>query len=117
LLYIGKADDQTFGKRIAQEKWCDHKNIEVYVGRLAGRTKVSAKEWSERIDKTEKLLIYSHAPAYNTSNTRTVPERKVLSNHIFNWDQYRSLFPEVSGGRYTSKFDHISDDHIYTVSD
>jgi len=118
LLYIGKADYQTFGQRISQEGWNyneDHKNIEIYVGRLASHKSVSREEWSARIDQAEKLLIYSHAPAYNTQNTKSLPEATVLKNHIFNWESKRDLFPEISGFRYTSRFDHISENQIITT--
>ncbi len=117
LLYIGKADDQTFGQRISQEGWDineDYKNIEIYVGRLASQQMITPKEWSERIDQAEKLLIYSHAPAYNTQNTRSLPEQNLLNIHILNWDCRRDLFPEVSGRMYTSKYDHISEQKIIT---
>lgn len=118
LLYIGKAVDQTFGQRISQENWEeteDGENIEIYVGRIASRKTISSKDWDEVIDKAEKLLIFAHAPAYNTQNTRSLPERRVMENRIFNWDRQRDLFPEVSGYRYTSRFDHIWDEHIVTT--
>lgn len=117
LLYIGQAISQTFGLRIRQESWElneDHENIEIYVGRLASKNSVTIDDWNKRIDQAEKLLIYAHSPAYNTQNTRSLPEDYILKNKIFNWNSKRDLFPEVSGSRYTSKFDHISEDHIMT---
>jgi len=117
LLYIGLANDQTFGVRLNQEGWLygtDPYNVQFYVGRLAGRRAVTYEEWGERIKQAEKLLIYAHLPAFNTSNTKSIPEAYVLRNRVFNWGAYRSLFPEVSGDRYTSRFNHICEEHIYS---
>ena len=117
LLYIGQANKQTFGVRLGQEEWWleerDPKNIEFYLGRFAGQKSVSDEEWEKRIDQAEKLLIYAHQPVYNISNTNSIPEEYVSNSHIFNWGSHRDLFPEVSGKRYTSKYDHISEDNIY----
>lgn len=116
LLYIGKANHQTFGVRISQEGWnfeYDPYNIEIYVGRLAGRKKVTEDSWSEFIDVAEPLLIHAHNPIYNSKNVYSIPEEKVSKIHIHNWNSYRDLFPDVSGMRYTSKFDNITEDDIY----
>lgn len=118
LLYLGMAQAQTFGKRISQEGWLDRTdglNIEVYVGRLAGRNKIAEEAWEELIDHAEKLLIYSHLPALNTQSTKSLPEENVMSHRIYNWGAHRDLFPEVSGYRFTSKFAHIGEEHIYRV--
>ncbi|MDI6616165.1 MAG: hypothetical protein QME27_05580 [Syntrophaceae bacterium] len=118
LLYIGKAIDQTFGQRISQENWQnteDGENIEIYIGRLASQKQLTCDEWDAKIDQAEKLLIFAHAPAYNTQNTRSLPEPNVMNNRIFNWNCQRDLFPEVSGNRYTSRFDHILEEHIITT--
>jgi len=118
LLYIGKADSQTFNTRLKQEGWeyeVDNKNIQFYVGRLANEGIITDSNWSKFIDQAEKLLIHAHKPAYNTSNTRALPFGYIKDVHVFNWDSSRSLFPEVSWGRYTKKFDHITEDHIITA--
>lgn len=117
LLYIGQANSQVFSKRLKQENWLyenDPYNTQFYVGRLAGHKFVSEEEWGKKIDQAEKLLIFSHLPCYNTSNTKSIPEEHVLSNHIYSWGSYRSLFPEVSGKRYTSNFDHIWEERVYS---
>lgn len=120
LLYIGMAQNQTFGTRLSQERWderTDPGNTQIYLGRLAGKNKISNDTWEDLIEQAEKLLIYAHLPAMNTQNTKSLPEEKVLGNRIFNWDSHRDLFPEVSGNRFTSRFDHINaDDHIYDDS-
>lgn len=117
LLYIGQANMQTFGVRLRQEEWTygtDPSNVQFYVGRVAGQKKITEDDWGTKIDIAEKLLIYAHLPVFNTSNTKSVPEKIVLQSRVFNWDSYRSLFPEVSGSRLTSKYDHIYDGHIYS---
>jgi len=119
LLYIGQAINQTFGVRIFQESWTsneDSENIEIYVGRLASQKSITEDEWNRRIDQSEKLLIYAHSPAYNTQNTRSIPDAYILKNHIFNWNSRRDLFPEVSGCRYTSKFDHLTETKIININ-
>lgn len=119
LLYIGQAISQPFGVRIAQESWHlneDQENIEIYVGRLASQKPITNDEWNNRIDQAEKLLIFAHSPAYNTQNTRSLPEAYILKNNVYNWESKRDLFPEVSGYRYTSKFDHISENQIITTT-
>ena len=105
LLYIGKAQQQTFGVRIPQHvKWAfnrDAGNVKVYLGRLGGNKQVDSQSWSEQIDSAEKLLIYSHKPAYNSSNINTMSQIDI-NTHIFNWGSYRSLADEVSAFRFFS---------------
>jgi hypothetical protein len=116
LLYIGKANKQTFGVRISQEGWdfeYDPDNIELYVGRLAGKRKITDELWEEMIDIAEPLLIHAHNPIYNNKNVYTIPEEKIANIHIHNWNSFRDLFPDVSGMRYTSKFDNITEEDIY----
>ncbi len=105
LLYIGQADRQKLGVRIPQhEKWIynqDSENVRVYVGRLGGNCAVSDENWSYQINMAEKLLIFTHKPAYNSSNINTIPNIP-LDIHVLNWCNYRSLMPEVSAFRYLS---------------
>lgn len=116
LLYIGKADRQTFGERISQEEWDfieDPQNTQIYIGQFAGKGNIGNDEWSDLIDLSEKLLIYANNPIFNHSNTLSIPEEKLIDLHIFNWSSYRDLLPEVSGKRHTSKFSDITEDDIY----
>lgn len=121
LLYIGLAQVQTFGKRISQESWkkdnvSDHKNIQVYVGRLARRNnKITNDEWNTLIEHAEKLLIYAHQPVSNTQNTKSLPEADVSAYRIYNWNSHRDLFPEVSGSRFT-QFGHINEENIFDLA-
>ena len=50
LLYIGKADEQTFGVRLKQEDWIynqDSQRVKFYVGRLAGASTPDDITWSK----------------------------------------------------------------------
>jgi len=119
LLYIGKAEQQTFGVRIAQESWQfnrDAGGIQIYVGRLAGEAIVSDEQWSRDIDLAEKLLIYAHAPAANARNLSTIPHALLMHVHVLNWGRHRDLMTEVSGARWTSKYDDIPSYTIYRMA-
>ena len=108
LLYIGKADYQTLGKRISQENWLytnDSNNHKIYIGRLHGIQPTNEELWSTYIDLAERLLIYSHKPAYNARSIASFPEKELQLIHILNWGDHRSLLPEVSGLRWTGKLD------------
>ncbi len=104
LLYIGQATYQTFGVRILQHtKWGyvqDENELKIYVGRFAGNEEISDKEWSEQISVAEKLLIFTHSPALNSSNINTVSNDIPLETHVYNWGNRRNLLPEVSAFRY-----------------
>lgn len=108
LLYLGKAQEQTFGKRLSQEKgWqynSDADRVQVYVGRFGGHDDPESDDtWSKIIDISEKLMIYAHAPALNSKNVNGLDHNAVRSIHILNWGNVRSLLPEVSGQRWTNE--------------
>ncbi|WP_172370441.1 hypothetical protein [Sporosarcina jiandibaonis] len=105
LLYIGKSDFQTLGKRISQEGWLDtnaSNNTKVYVGRLHGLQKPTNEMWSKDIDLAERLLIYVHKPAYNSRSISSLPDSELQNIHILNWGHHRDILPELSGLRWTS---------------
>lgn len=119
LLYIGKADLQTFGTRLSQESWNFHNQdsskLMVYVGRLAGYTDCPNEEdWSNQIALVERLLIYSHWPAGNSSGLNVRFGVDLYPIHILNWGQYRDLLPEVSGSRYSTQYDSEENYKVYT---
>jgi hypothetical protein len=110
LLYIGKVSyHQTFANRLSLEKknWEEDENfesLEIYVGKLYGSQTPEYKEWSKQIDMAEKLLICSHSPAYNFSRKGPLKDPDLQDVFIYNWDEFKSLLPEVSGARWTNKF-------------
>lgn len=111
LLYIGKACKRTFAARLPEEtdfwRWHrDRQRLSVYVGRLSGWSGTpSNAEWEQQIDRAEKLLILAHTPAYNAQKNIDRSNPRLQEFHVLNWGCHRSLLPEVSGWRYTSKFD------------
>ncbi|MBL0381331.1 MAG: hypothetical protein JKP90_17180 [Desulfofustis sp. PB-SRB1] len=113
LIYIGKAEDQTFSKRITQEDWSywhdDSKNIEIYVGRVADKISVESEEIKRRISISEKLLIFAHCPVYNTSNSKGVYRDVEKEYHVLNWGKKRDIFPEVSAMRFSCHNEYISE--------
>jgi hypothetical protein len=113
LLYIGKAQEETFFMRLYPDREYWQKHCGIYLGRLAGDKTPHNEEWSRQIDLAEKLLIYSHSPAYNSSNIASIPDNALRDVHIFNWFEHRDLLPEVSGGRWTTKFNEIPGYDIY----
>ncbi len=115
LLYIGKATKQTFAKRISQEVWEHNQNcksIQIYVGRLLINENISFTSFEALIDKAEKMLIYTHSPAMNSSNILNISKDKAKLKEfenirVFNYDSYRSLMSEVSGGYWIREFEYM----------
>lgn len=110
LIYIGKADRQTFGQRLSQETWGefnqDASRVKVYVGRLNGYNGTPAEDdWSKQISVVERLLIYAHWPAANSSGLNVKFDGAFHDLHVLNWGTYRDLLPEVSGARYSDLYD------------
>lgn len=119
LLYLGRAVQQTFGKRLSQEFWNYHNQdstrVAVYVGRLSGYDGTpNDKTWADQISMVERLLIYSHWPAGNSSGLNVKFGEDLHNVHVLNWGKYRDLLPEVSGARYSNRY--ASDDNYAEYS-
>ena len=96
LLYIGKTEKQSFGKRLRQERWAEHQaangDVQIFLGRVL----------RDKIDRVERLLIIAHLPALNAKDIRNLEE--TLNNiHVLNWGNRGALLPEVSGARWSCK--------------
>ncbi|MCQ4241913.1 hypothetical protein [Stutzerimonas stutzeri] len=107
LIYIGKADIQTFGARLSQHHWhyTNQDKLTVYVGRLHGYGDTPADtQWSQQIAHVERLLIYSHWPAGNSSGLNVQLRDDFHYIHVLNWGKFRDLLPEVSGARYSNMY-------------
>ncbi len=110
LLYIGKASERTFSSRFKEHKdyWLGddgrESNTRIYVGRLCGKQTPGNKDWSKLIGIAEELLIFSHWPAGNSSGLNKIKDEDFYDIHILNWGDRRDLLPEVSGYRWTDKF-------------
>lgn len=118
LLYVGLASAQYFGRRIPQEEqWLfnrDAGRVEVYVGRMSGSKTPPDEIWARDIKLAERLLIYSHSPPMNTQKSLGSLETDLRYVHVLNWGRHRDMLPEVSGARWTSRFDDIPDYHQFS---
>lgn len=121
LLYIGRAERQTFGPRLPQEQWwLDHHDagrLRIYIGRIAGKFTPSDEIWNLQIILAERPLIFSHSPAYNTQKNLGGLDADPHHVHVFNWGCYCDLLPEVSGTRWTGKLGPLSDYRHFKTDD
>jgi len=107
LLYIGKTTD-TFKKR-ALEHWHPDRRImenlpKFYFGVLKADFKADfhVENFNDLLRRVEKLLIYVHAPAYNSQfiSGDSINLQNVSDLIIYNWGQHHSLLTELSGARW-----------------
>jgi hypothetical protein len=106
LLYVGKAECQTFGVRIAQEGWWDNRdagNVQIYVGRLGGVQQPTPEGFAQLVDQVESLLIYAHGPACNAAKLKSLSAQLPASLRVLNWGCFRDLMPEVSAERWNGQ--------------
>ena len=113
LLYIGITTDQSFSKRLQGRVWKDDNfdvnNIEIYLGKLVdGTKKIQSVIEKEMIKNAEALLIYTHAPAKNSSNILSVDVSKIKNIRIQNYGNFRSLMPEISGNYWIEDLDNYT---------
>lgn len=101
LLYIGKAVKQTFSQRLSQHNWhlWVSSPVQLYLGRIFAEEEIPESEWESRISLAEKVLIYSHSPAFNTSNLNKIADSNTQA-HVYNWGRRKSLLPEASVKRW-----------------
>jgi len=115
LIYIGQASRQTFSTRLF-ERWefvesCASPHS-IRIGRLVKSSQqMDLLEWDEdrkihMIELCERLLLHSHAPAFNKQNNCGLYDINTKENniHIFNWGDFGDLLPEVSSYRYSFKY-------------
>lgn len=99
LLYIGKAEKQTFSKRILdhflKEDWYGTEKI--YLGRLGGKSDeaISFSEWNEYIDYSESKFIQFCQPAWNSSKLSGNKKPSFGDAIIFNNGKQLSAIPRV----------------------
>lgn len=118
LLYVGKASEQTFGTRLSQHDWIAHNQdssrIQIYLGRLHTYADTPVfEEWSRQISIVERLLIFAHTPAGNSSGLNVSLDDDVQAVHVLNWGQFRDLMPEVSGVRYSARYSSYQNYRAY----
>ncbi len=99
LVYIGKAQEQTFATRINQhwEGWLKWENdVIVRLGRLAAadyRANDNWQEWGQLLSDSEKLSVFWHTPPYNSHYITGYYGREL---QIQNWGNRGSLLSEYS---------------------
>ncbi len=113
LLYLGKAEKQTFGIRIRQHNWelWTSGIISLYVGRIASKTPLIKEDWHLQISLAEKIILQSHNPSFNSSNLNTIGYRGE-DTRILNWGKRKLLLPEVSMSRWEGEYsigNHLRD--------
>lgn len=90
LLYIGKAQERSFGQRLRehQNEWTEWEasGVTAYLGRLGGTTVMTKDrwpEWEDQIARAERLLIYFCSPPYNSSGVKTFSSMRptMVLNH------------------------------------
>lgn len=71
LLYIGRARERTFQRRLEehQRDWLSQEEgVTVRLGRLRQGDYGRGPGWQKLVEEAEALLIYWHAPPYNSAN-------------------------------------------------
>jgi len=96
LIYIGKADQQTFAKRVGQHGWTNWEasDVQIYIGQLGGNKNIDNETWGQLIDTSERLLVNYCAPPYNTQYLNSYGN--ITDTIVFNFDKKNRLPSEVS---------------------
>ena len=117
LLYIGKAERQTFGARLAQPHSMPYcypiERTSVYFGRLAGALAPDDEPWNQQIVFAESLLIFAHRPAWNSQMNFQKLDTHLRDVHVINWGDCRSLMAEVSGARWCATRNDVPGWHTF----
>ena len=96
LLYIGKAEQQTFGVRIPQhrnEDWWGSE--EIYIGRIGSDRIPSIKDWDEEIDYSETKMIQYCLPSWNASKLNNYKSASFGEAIIVNEGVRLKAFPRI----------------------
>ena len=112
LLYIGRAMDVTFGVRIRRHNFGGWGAADIFVGRLCGREQPDDQTWGLQIKRAERLLIFAHAPPWNSQGIDNYGD--VGNLQILNWGNREQLLAEVSTTRWSAVDSRKpSDFHVY----
>lgn len=116
LLYIGKAQEQTFATRLTQEFWSfvesSIRPTHIRLGRICKSNKTEenlgwdVKRWRELIGIAERILIKSHPPAINKQENSGmfISEFDMENFLIINSEDYGRLLPEISTLRISYRY-------------
>jgi hypothetical protein len=113
LLYIGKAAQKTFSKRMKGHYDFDAYNLtRIHLGYFCEIDDIDPQNWEDAISEVEPILIKAHMPPLNGTGVKNLlgsPEQNIL---VFNWGEKGRLFQEVSNLR-CSGFYHNSDTYNF----
>ena len=106
LLYIGKAQDQTYSARLKNHPDFNENHIStfrrIHLAYFCELDDMNYDKWKNYIDLTEKLLINAHFPAFNSQNIKSpLKSDDFPSMLVLNWGDRGRLLPEVSSLRYS----------------
>jgi len=104
LLYIGKAEDQSFSCRIGQHlDWLiNFEGISIYLGTINDEDFAFEPEddrwteWRQLLRKVESYTIWWHSPPCNSSNINTHSLQNTDTLHVQNWGKIGRLSFEYS---------------------
>lgn len=104
LLYLGSATKQPLGKRLSQHNWhlWSAAPVDIYVGRLCTESPIDIDVAQRKLCLAESILLFSHSPAFNTSNLNSIGYQGHDDVRVLNWGKRKSLLPEVSISRWES---------------
>jgi len=105
LLYIGKAQAQTYSTRLNGHTDFDASQVSkftrLHLSYFCRADDLTEKNWGEAIDIVEKVLIKAHMPALNGTDVKKFLDASIPNILIFNWGDRGLLLPEVSTLRYS----------------
>ena len=100
LLYIGKSNQ--ISGRLAGHRLDEWSSLpgDILIGEVVETTNLENNE--RAIDLAERLLIFTHSPAWNSANIAGLNFDEMPPDlHIFNWGVRGHLLPEVSVKRWS----------------
>lgn len=110
LLYIGQTLDDFSNRQKGygyDHPWVDNgAAIRFYTGVVYEREGKQLPTLRNLLHVAERLLIAAHTPIDNAQGIKGIKQdesHKYDDYHVFNWGQYASLLPEVSGARHAWK--------------
>jgi hypothetical protein len=105
LLYLGKAETQTFGRRISQHNWemWTASPATIYVGKICSAAPLELDEWIKQINLSERIILQSHNPSFNSANLNKIGHNGE-DTRVLNWGKRKQLLPEVSVSRWEGSF-------------
>lgn len=105
LLYLGKAELQTFGRRISQHNWelWTSSPTQIYVGKISSISPLGNEEWVKQICLSEKIILQSHTPTFNSSNLNAIGHKEG-DVRVLNWGRRKQLLPEISISRWEGEY-------------